>query len=125
MDGLEKSLRAVGLSEKEVAIYLAILQTGKISLADIAKRTHINRTTLYHSVDELLQRGLISKTIRGKRTLYVPEDPDKILKDFDKRRSAFLAHVPQIEEIYKNAMHKPGVRLYEGLDGITQILHEI
>lgn len=125
MTDTEKSLIAMGLTDKEAEIYMAILHAGKVSMTDIAKASHINRTTLYHSLDLLLARGLISKTVRGKRTLYVPEDPERILKDFERRRHAFLSHVPHIERLYQNARHKPNVRLYDGLDGIMKILLEI
>ena len=125
MLALEKSLTELGLTKKEAEIYLAILHSGRASMTDVAKATHINRTTLYHSLDTLLERGLISKTIKGKRTLFVPEDPEKILRDFEKRRAAFMESLPHVEQLYKNARHKPSVRLYDGLDGIMQILLEI
>mgnify|MGYP001561892007 FL=1 len=125
MDDLRKSLVALGLPDKEAVVYIAILQSGKASPSDIAKRTHIRRTTIYLHLNALLARGFISKTIKGKRLLYVPEDPKKILDSFEKSRALFLQNVGQIEQLYKTARHQPTVRLYEGIEGIVQLLDEL
>lgn len=119
------SFVAIGLSEKEATVYLAILHLGKASLSDIAKMTSIKRTTLYLHLDILLKRGFISKTLKKKRLLYVPENPKKVLDSFEKSKSLFLQQSPYIEGLYKKATHRPDVRLYEGVDGLVHILHEI
>ncbi len=114
-----------GLSDKEAAIYMAILRSGKASLSDIAKQSRVRRTTLYQHVGSLLNRGLVSKTVKGKRILYVPENPKKILDTLERNRAAFLNHAEHIESLYKSARHKPNVRLYEGSEGLAQILQEV
>lgn len=125
MEQLKKSLATLGLEEKAAAIYIAVLQVGSSSLADIAKRTRINRTTLYQHLDTLLDRGLISKTPKGKRILYAPENPQKILKNLERSTALFLQQAPQLEQLYKHARHTPSARVYEGLEGIMQVLLEI
>ena len=125
MKTLSESLMTVGLSDKETAIYIALLQSGKASLSDIAKSTHIRRTTIYQHISSLLKKGFVSKSIKGKRLLYVPEDPKKVLDTFEKGKAAFLQHAPHMEQLYLNARHKPNVRLYEGSEGIAQILMEV
>lgn len=125
MKTLGESLIAVGLSDKEAAIYTALLQSGKASLSDIAKRTHIRRTTIYQHISSLLKKGFVSKSVKGKRILYVPENPKKVLDTFEKGKAAFLQHAPHMEHLYLNARHKPNVRLYEGSEGIAQILMEV
>ncbi len=125
MKDIEQSLIGAGLSDKEASIYMAILHSGKASLSDVAKHSRVRRTTIYQHVGSLLNRGLISKTLKGKRVLYVPENPKKILDTLEKNRLAFLQHAEHIEGLYKNARHKPNVRIYEGPEGLVQILEEI
>lgn len=122
---VKNSLITLGLSEKEASVYLAILHWGKASLSDIAKTTPIKRTTLYLHLDTLLKRGFISKTLKKKRLLYVPENPKKILDNYEKSKNLFLQQSPYLEELYKKATHRPDVRLYEGVEGLVHILHEI
>ena len=125
MDDLKKTLVAIGLPEKESAIYFALLHSGKASPSDLAKATHIRRTTLYQHLETLLSRGFISKTLKGKRILYVPENPKKILDAFEKSKALFAQSAPQIEALYKNARKEPSLRFYEGEKGIVQIFEEI
>jgi sugar-specific transcriptional regulator TrmB len=125
MEDLKKSLAAVGLPEKESAIYFALLHSGKASPSDLAKATRIRRTTLYQHIDTLLSRGFITKTLKGKRIFYIPENPKKIMDSFEKSKALFAQHAPQIEALYKNARQEPSIRLYEGEKGIVQILEEI
>jgi HTH-type transcriptional regulator, sugar sensing transcriptional regulator len=121
----EKALLALGLGEKEAHIYLALLHSGSLSLSDVAKKAGVRRTTVYQHIDELLRRGLVSKTIKGKRILYTPENPNKILKEVEKGRQLFLESVPDLEALYENARHRPNTRLYEGVEGIKAVLTEV
>lgn len=125
MKGIGESLKELGLEEKEATIYLAVLQSGRASLSDIAKDTHIRRTTIYQHVNTLLKRGFLSKSLKGKRILYAPESPQKILDSFERGKASFVEHMPHLGALYENARHRPNVRLYEGIDGITKILDEI
>lgn len=125
MEDLKKTLMAIGLPEKESAIYFALLHSGKASPSDLAKATHIRRTTLYQHLDVLLARGFISKTLKGKRIYYVPENPKKLLDAFEKSKSLFARHAAQLEALYKDARQEPSLRLYEGERGIVQVLEEI
>lgn len=125
MEKLAEALKTMGLSDKEASIYIALLQSGKSSLSDIAKDARIRRTTVYQHVHSLLRRGIISKTLKGKRILYLPEDPKKVLTTFEKGKMSFMEQAPYMEHLYRSARHKPHAQLYEGLEGITHVLQEI
>ncbi|NQS89510.1 TrmB family transcriptional regulator, partial [Patescibacteria group bacterium] len=44
---IQELLKQLGFKEKEIAVYIAVLQKGKVSPAEVAKTTGINRTTVY------------------------------------------------------------------------------
>jgi HTH-type transcriptional regulator, sugar sensing transcriptional regulator len=121
----QKALEAVGLEEKASRIYLALLQSGALSLSDIAKKTGIQRTTIYQHVNNLLKRGFVSKSIKGKRLLYAPEAPSRILIEAEKGKKLFQDSAADLEALYKAARHRPSTRLYEGAEGINAALLEI
>jgi len=62
---IEQKLKEVGLSEKEVIVYLCIFQYQKISPARIATVTSINRPTVYSVAKELIKKGLIAEDVSG------------------------------------------------------------
>lgn len=74
-----KSLIKIGFSDKEIVVYLALLELGKRTVSAIARKAGINRTTVYDILETLISKKLVS--ISGKEPLqeYVAESPDNIL----------------------------------------------
>ena len=56
---LEKELEKIGLTEKEAAVYLALLKLGPTTALKIARETGIKRPTVYTTLDALKGRGLV------------------------------------------------------------------
>jgi hypothetical protein len=80
-------LSELGFSVKETSIYLAILQSGKITPAQIAKLTKINRTTVYAVAKELQRRGVISEDLGSTPAQLIalpPEDLANIIRNDEK-----------------------------------------
>jgi sugar-specific transcriptional regulator TrmB len=67
-------LKQLGFGEKEIIIYLALLQHGKLTPASLAKIVGINRTTVYSTAKELAAKGVIAEDLGGK-TLYLVAKP--------------------------------------------------
>lgn len=96
---IQPLLQQLGFSEKETTVYLTVLQQGKISIADIAKLTRINRTTVYAVAKELLKKGVVSEE-RGK-TMYLLAKPPADLDVLLQQEQAQLQHR---QSILKNAV---------------------
>lgn len=75
---IHQLLQQLGLGEKEIAIYLAILQHGKTTPVEIARATKINRSTVYNIASTLAEIGIISEDLGGK-TKYLVARPPKDL----------------------------------------------
>ena len=67
---IQELLQKLGLSKKEIEIYLALFEQGKTTPARLAKATKVNRSTVYVVLEKLKQKGLIIEDITTK-TLYV------------------------------------------------------
>jgi sugar-specific transcriptional regulator TrmB len=67
-------LERLDFSETEAKLYLILLKTGSLSVADLASKADINRTAAYSHIDELLKKGVISqaKGISSKVTANPP-----------------------------------------------------
>lgn len=80
---IEELLKRLGFAEKEIQIYLAVLSEGKITPANLAKITGINRSTVYSIAKELLNKGVIIGDIAGPKTHLIalpPEDLKNLIK---------------------------------------------
>ncbi|HEX8965543.1 MAG TPA: helix-turn-helix domain-containing protein, partial [Patescibacteria group bacterium] len=53
-------LEQLDLSESEAKLYMSLLQTGPISVRDLAIKVGIKRTTAYLYIDLLVEKGLVA-----------------------------------------------------------------
>lgn len=127
----EKYLQEIGLSEKEAQIYLALLQVDKDSIQDIAKKTNINRTTVYPVLESLNKKGLVSEVPDGKKTLYQAAAPER-LETFVERQKVLLAEkskrlkdiIPELKGIQRTEGERPIIKFFEGRDGVVSAYEE-
>jgi sugar-specific transcriptional regulator TrmB len=127
---LQKSLTDVGFSDKEANVYLALLELGKGTVSEIARKANINRTTGYDILNTLVNEGLASISGKEPKREYVAESPDKIRGMLTARlqkeqESVKLAEnlIPQLKSIH-NVSGRPQVRFYEGEEGLIQVYED-
>ncbi len=119
-DNMLDHLLKLGLSEKESAVYLALLEFGTQPASIIAKRTKMPRPTVLFLFNELLKKGYIQKSHRG-RTQYFYADPKDLKlakqKQLEEEGKELSAVIPLLEE-YKNPFTSPPkTHFYEGIEG--------
>lgn len=122
---LEKYLQEIGLSDKEAAIYLALLATDNSSVIDLAEKTKVKRPTVYVILESLAKKGLVSETTVGKKTHYQAEPPER-LETFVERQKVVLDErakrlkdiIPQIKSVQRESGERPVVKFFEGKEGI-------
>ncbi len=128
---LEKYLQEIGLSDKEALVYLALLQVDNDSVLDLAKKTKINRTTIYPVLESLSKKGLISEIKIDKKVRFQAEPPER-LETFverqkvvlDERASRLKDIVPQLKSVQREIGERPVVKYFEGRDGIISSVEE-
>jgi sugar-specific transcriptional regulator TrmB len=81
-----QELQQLGLNEKEARVYVAALEFGPTTIAKIAQKSGIKRTTIYEFLTDMSARGLIVASITGKRTLYSAIGPEGLNKLIDRQQ---------------------------------------
>jgi sugar-specific transcriptional regulator TrmB len=92
---LNQYLQQLGLGDKEIAVYLCVLERGKLSANDIAKLTKINRTTVYSVSKELIVKGLLHEDLGGVTRYFTAASPSE-LESFYQAQEAGLQKKKQI-----------------------------
>jgi len=127
----EQYLEELGLSDKEAAVYVALLSVDNASVVDLAKKTGIKRPTVYVVLESLARKGLVSETAIGKKTHYYAEPPER-LETYMERQKIVLEEkqkrlkdmVPQLKSIQHESGQRPVVKYFEGREGIVSSLEE-
>jgi len=130
---IEQILMDLGLQEKEPEVYLALLSTPGVQPASvIAKKTDLNRTTVYKILMKLTKMGLATKTMQHGIICFFAENPDKRLEDILERKRKnleilndnLLVMMPEIKNMRKQEMLMPKMRYYEGIEGIKRVYRD-
>jgi len=123
-------LNNLGLSESETKVYLAGLSLGSTSVQELAKKSRLSRTATYDTMKSLSKRGLFSQHQRGRKTVFVAENPDHAIEYFKRHIKQLNKDLTTLEDIIPNinvlsSSEQPVVRFYEGYDGILATFTDV
>ena len=124
MARIHDQLQKLGLNGNEATTYVALLEIGQGTLADLARKAKIKRTTLYDIVNCLKGKGLISTIRSGGRLLYSAEDPRTLENRLEEQRSTLASMLPELLSVANALPRKPKVRYYEGVEGIKEVYRD-
>lgn len=111
-----------GLDEKQVAIYLHLLDSVDATAYAIAKDLNIPKTTVYEKLLDLEKQGLVSSHKINNRKHFTPENTDRLLQNLDDTKDLVAEALPFLKDIVKNANYKkPAVKFYVGIDGAKKV----
>lgn len=120
-------LQELGMSDKEIDIYLLLLTVGTAPASVLGQRTGIQRSTAQYTCQQLAKQGIITMVEKGNAYLYTAEAPEKILLLLEKQRSDLglkeqRVHqiLPELKQLRYAESVLPRVRFFEGADGVLQ-----
>jgi sugar-specific transcriptional regulator TrmB len=131
MPALQETLTAAGLQPLAAQIYLILIENGELTPKAIATHTSLSRASIYEGITELLTKDYIEYRKEGRNAYYKPAHP-QILESLveQKKREAALLEGEMKETIraltgsYNLTMKKPGIRMFEGMDGFAEALDD-
>lgn len=121
----ERELRAFGLTNQEIRVYISLLSLGTASVQVIAQKAETYRTYTYDVLKALVRKGIVSTVIRSKKQYFEAAHPEKLIHVLQEKEAHLAAILPKMQEIYASVVEKPNVQLYEGITGIKTILDDI
>lgn len=119
-----EQLIKLGYSEGEAKVYVAALELGETSVALIAEKAKLERTTVYGFLEELKNRGLIGVSKRDKKTVYIAENPKKLRGEIDEKWKLVETLLPELLSITNVIGKKPIIRFFDTHEGIISIYRE-
>lgn len=129
-ENLPEMLIKMGLSKKETAVYLAVLEMGRGTVTQISRKAGINRTTGYDILDSLAHQGLVRISGKEPKQEYVAESPDSLLALLQKRLAETQEYldvakefIPKLKSIHR-VQDRAQVRFYEGISGLKQVYED-
>ncbi len=118
-------LEHLGLSKNAARAYLALIDSGPETIARIAMHSGVPRPLVYKILPELLDKGLIMKAPRGKRTYYSAASPSKLSELHHTLAATLESQLPGLEQRYLSSGERPRVTYHEGRAGIIAVYEDI
>jgi sugar-specific transcriptional regulator TrmB len=128
---INELLKNLGFGDKEITVYLTLLQHGKLTPASLAKIVGINRSTVYSTAKELVQKGVIAEDL-GTKTLFLiakpPEDLEilaqKEEKQLKEKRAIIKNAVEELSSITKATKYTIPKIVFVAQDDICNHLYK-
>src|SRR3989338_6866581 len=127
---IKELLKNSGFLDKEIAIYLTILELGRGTVAEISRKAGINRSTGYVILDSLAGKNLVSISGKEPKQEYVALSPSNLVEYLNREASkqkklteSAREILPELTSIY-NVGDRPKVFFYEGLAGLEHVYED-
>ena len=128
MDEIKKHLEKLGFSQEGVLTYLKVLELGSTTVLTLARKTGIPRTTVYLLIDELVSKGMLKITVKGKKKFYLPTSPKDLLelaklkkKEITDSIIGLEKNLSHLEALYNADHRKPRIMYYEGVEEVKKV----
>jgi len=122
------NLKKINLSEKEIAVYIALLTHGNLSATEISSYSLLNRTTVYDNLKLLMQKGLAYTFIKREMKYFTAASPEKILEILEKDiqskqdiKKEYLDVLPSLNALYQTKVTKTKIQIADSGAGLKEL----
>lgn len=125
-------LKQLGFSEIESKLYLLLLKSGPMTVAELATAANINRTATYSHIDSLLEKGVIAK-IKGHSSKIAANPPEHLQYLVEQRITSALnlkETLPTVMNVLNTSFPQSKnttsseITYYKGKTGVKKIYEE-
>lgn len=118
---IEEALTDLNLSPRESRVYTALLELGEGTPVTLAKKTGLKRTTIYLDLESLRRKQLVGLMPRGKKRVYAPDPPSRLLQRAQQQERAVKELLPHLRALENREAAKPLIRYYDDLKEIERV----
>jgi len=125
MDKIFEVLKEVGFEDREIKIYLTLINSGDLTALMISKNTHIDRTTTYDILEKLIFKGVVSSYTKNNTKQFHALTPDKLLLYFREKYSSLEMIIPMLKKSSNQTKNVVTCELFQGKEGLRSVLKDL
>ncbi len=127
-----QSLVEAGLTKDEALVYETLVLRGPLQAGVLKRHVPLSRPLVYKVLGSLEASGLVEKRDEpGKVAVFAPAHPLKLQELVEKRfenaqnaKSSLKGAISRLISDFNLVSGKPGIRFYEGADGVREVLND-
>lgn len=125
-------LKKFGLTEKEIQLYLKLLELGSATSGDLMKELKFYSKTIYELLNKLIDKGLVSFVIKSNTKYFEAENPEKFFeiiseeeKELEERKKEIGELIPELISKRETKKALQEATIYKGKKGMKSIFENI
>lgn len=129
-------LTRFNISPTASKVYIALLELGKSTADKLAKRIGTYKANVYDALDRLIEAGLATYIIEGRKKFFLPTNPKKLISTAEETKQKAVASydelkkdigiiMPQLSAKYNSVKEKDIFEVYKGKKGYRAMIMDI
>ncbi len=120
-----KLLEEIGLTPKEVDVYLALMQSKSSSIFNLMNRAKVSRKSIYEILQKLLDKGLVSYTIQDNKKIFEAVSPERLIDLVKEKEANIQSMLPELMKRYQKNEKDVKVEVFLGTEGMKTVTNNI
>jgi len=118
-------LEDLGLTQAEIKVYVALLECGATTAGLVIEKSRLQNSVVHRAFNSLIEKGIISYIVEGKRKVYQATDPENFYNFIDDKKKRFEQILPELKQKQLFAKEHKEATIYKGKRGINEIYSKI
>lgn len=119
-------------TDAQIEIYRILIEHGESTVSEVLANTSLSRTSVHDALNDLLVRELVEYRKEGRNAYYKAVHPNKLYALLEEKKQTTARLNAEMEEVIRSMVgsynlgeSKPGVRFFEGVEGVKNIFDEL
>ena len=122
---LEQKLIELGLTKNESSIYLFLLKNPNSTTGPIIKETKIANSRVYETLNNLIDKGLVTYTVQKSGKIFNTSPPEKFIEQEEERKKKIELLVPELKKLKLEKEFQTSTAVFEGFEGFKTAFKKI
>jgi len=118
-------LEEMGLSRREIAVYLALIRLGSSTTGPIVNSSGVSNAKIYEVLNKLIKKGLASYIFKGGVKHFQKTNPSSLLNFFDEKKWALQKLIEELDKIQNKEETEYEATVYESVRAIKSAFYSM
>ena len=131
MNNYIEKLKSVGLTQNEARAYLFLLEYQEAKGGLISSKLKIPTSHIYHILEKLLDKGIVSFKIVNNTKIFRPVDPQRLFtlfrekeKQLEREKEELKGFIKNLKKIEVKKHRQNDFKYFEGIAGVKSMFTE-
>lgn len=120
-----EALAEIGLSDREIAVYMALMELGSTTTGPLTKSSNVPSAKIYEVLGKLTKKGLATYTTKGNIKYFQATDPNTLINLFEEKKAGIQKLAQELGVIRKKQEPEYETRVYEGARAMKAAFYEM